>query len=129
MKIGIFTLPTFLNVISSTTSTNCRLVRYSTQVTHSGTCRVSTLYPAGAKLPRREHIASSVDLDALEYIANFETDPARLKVAILERVAPFCILSHHLPTPFLSIMANLTMSSGFSIYNSNNLGVTRDVCG
>jgi hypothetical protein len=81
------------------------------------TCRVPTLHPAGAKLPRRGYVASSVDLDALEHIANFESDPACLKVAIFERLAPFYIFSHHLPAPYLSTMA---MSSGFTIYNSNH---------
>jgi hypothetical protein len=64
--------------------------------------------------------SSTVDLNALEYVANFKSYPARLKVTLLECVAPFCILSHLLPVYYPSTIADLTMSSGFTIYNSDN---------
>jgi hypothetical protein len=41
----------------------------------SGTCRVPQLHPTGGKLPRRECVVSPTHLDALECIANFESDP------------------------------------------------------
>jgi hypothetical protein len=62
----------------------------------------------------------NVDLNAFKYIANFKYNPARLKVTILERVAPLYILSYLLPVHYPSTMADLTMSSGFTIYNSDN---------
>jgi hypothetical protein len=57
---------------------------------------VLTLHPEGSKLLRREYVASFVDLNVLEYIANFKSDPAYLKVATLEYVASFCILTSFL---------------------------------
>jgi hypothetical protein len=40
-------------------------------------------------MPRRERVASAADLNGRESIANFKSDPSCVKVAILERVAPF----------------------------------------
>jgi hypothetical protein len=54
----------------------------------SRTCRVLGLHPAGGKLPRRKRVASLSRSNALEYIVNFEFDPSRVEVAILEPVAP-----------------------------------------
>jgi hypothetical protein len=46
-----------------------------------GTCRVPRLHPPGAKLPRRKCVASVANINALESIANFESDLSRVKVA------------------------------------------------
>jgi hypothetical protein len=62
----------------------------------SGIRRVLTLHPKGSKLPRREYITSFVNLDVLEHIANFKSNPAYLKVATLECVTSFCILTSFL---------------------------------
>ena len=53
-----------------------------------GTCRVPRSHPARAKLPCWERVVSFVDLNGQVSIANFEPDLSRVKVAILERVAP-----------------------------------------
>lgn len=42
-----------------------------------------------AKLPRGGRIVSAADLNGRESIVNFTPDPSRVKVTILERVAPF----------------------------------------